>query len=138
MAVFVECPAPVGLPLFVSPSLMDYAQNTLISEFSDEKPEAFQTQAELDNSMDGSDGVVSVVLYAIADTSDGGLRLLGGEIITPDELADALEQLPPEVSPVLIVEGPRSGVFVEGAGRLPQGTTVVTSSSAEKDEENEL
>jgi hypothetical protein len=76
----------------------------------------------------------TVVFYAVADTSEGSIRLKDGGAITREDLAGMMDGLDAGTKAILIVEGPKSGVFGQ-AGVFREGTTVITSSS-ERDRNN--
>jgi hypothetical protein len=134
-AVFVLGKTPEGLSPPASnedlQGIVAEAQRTLLREFSENDREILMSKAAIQSSMTLPETRSTVVFYAVADTSEGSIQLLGGESISPSELANLINLLPAGASALLMIEGPNSGVFYDQLELYAPGTTVITSCESE-------
>ena len=118
-------------------NILDDATNTLLSEFNSVERNVLTGKSEIETTINGFGDLSTFLLYAVADTSSGAIKLNDQETLSPEELSNIFSSINNQSNIILIIEGPKSGAFASSTISYPSGITIIASCSV-NDQNNEM
>jgi hypothetical protein len=135
-AVFVLGETPHGL--IPQPSDADLeaivatAEATLLADFTSAERPVLRAKPDIESALASAYDGATVSIFAVADTTGGGIRLPDGNLLTPESLSGMVDGFGEDSKVLIMVEGPQSGAFAREV-LFRTGTTIITSCAAQEE-----